>query len=455
MRLEDNPCLLAIQKSKQPALFVYIYDDIESKAIGEAGHWWLHESLKKLEFSYTSKFKAQLIIKKGNADKILDELIKKYKITHVLWNRLYSTPTIQRDTKIKQALQNQNIEVETFNGHLLNEPWEVQNNAGQYFKVFTPYWRKAFEVYQSKNYKVRELKDLKVLDHKEKTSWNFLPNKTWYQKFDQYWVPGEKAALEKAENYIQTDLTIYKEARDRPDLDCTSKLSPHLRFGEISPRTIVSKILNSKKMSSSVLTYLSEIGWREFSYSLLYYSKNLSAIPLNEKFQKFPWRKNSQDFQLWKNARTGIPLVDAAMKQIYQTGWMHNRLRMVVGSFLVKNLLLNWTLGEQYFQETLLDYDEASNAAGWQWIAGCGADASPYFRVFNPILQSERFDPQAQFILKYLPQLQSLQKPSSIFQPYLQEQEFKSLIDQNLYYPPIVDLKDSRNRALEAYQQIK
>ena len=168
-----------------------------------------------------------------------------------------------------------------------------------------------------------------------------------------------------------------------------------MRFGEISPRTIVLNILKSKKLSASVLTYLSEIGWREFSYSLLYYSKNLASVPINMKFQKFPWRKSSKDLDLWKKGKTGIPLVDAAMKQIYEKGWMHNRLRMVVGSFLVKNLLLNWTLGERYFQETLLDYDEASNAAGWQWIAGCGADASPYFRVFNPILQSERFDPQA------------------------------------------------------------
>ena len=228
-----------------------------------------------------------------------------------------------------------------------------------------------------------------------------------------------------------------------------------MRFGEISPRTIVLNILKSKKLSASVLTYLSEIGWREFSYSLLYYSKNLASVPINMKFQKFPWRKSGKDLDLWKKGKTGIPLVDAAMKQIYEKGWMHNRLRMVVGSFLVKNLLLNWTLGERYFQETLLDYDEASNAAGWQWIAGCGADASPYFRVFNPILQSERFDPQAKFILQYLPQLQTLQKPSSIFQPHLQEQAFQSLINQSLYYEPIVDLKDSRNRALEAYQKIK
>jgi len=447
--------LLALQQSQNPALYVYIYDSVECNATGEAGHWWLHESLKQLQESYKARFGASLIVLEGEALDVLQKLIKKYQIHQVLWNRLYSPETIKRDTFIKKALQEQGVDVETFNGHLLNEPWEVQNNSGQYFKVFTPYWRKAFEVYQSKKEKLEKLKSINVLSHQENLTFDFLPKKKWYQKFSKYWTPGEKAAQDQLFQYLKSNIDIYKEARDRPDLDQTSKLSPYLRFGEISPRTIVSNILKSKKLSASVLTYLSEIGWREFSYSLLYYSDNLASVPINMKFQKFPWRKSSKDLDLWKKGRTGIPLVDAAMRQIYEKGWMHNRLRMVVGSFLVKNLLLNWTLGERYFQETLLDYDEASNAAGWQWIAGCGADASPYFRVFNPILQSERFDPQAKFILQYLPQLQILQKPSSIFQPHLQEQAFQSLVNQNLYYEPLVDLKDSRNRALEAYQKIK
>ena len=428
---------------------------MECHATGEAGHWWLNESLKRLQESYRLRFGASLIILEGEALEVLQKLVKKYKINQVLWNRLYSPETIKRDTIIKKTFQDQGVDVETFNGHLLNEPWEVQNNSGQYFKVFTPYWRKAFEVYQSKKEKLEKLKSINVISHQENLNFNFLPKKNWYQKFSKYWTPGEKAAQDQLSQYLKTNIDIYKEARDRPDLDQTSKLSPYLRFGEISPRAIVLNILKSKKLSASVLTYLSEIGWREFSYSLLYYSKNLASVPINMKFQKFPWRKSSKDLELWKKGKTGIPLVDAAMKQIYEKGWMHNRLRMVVGSFLVKNLLLNWTLGERYFQETLLDYDEASNAAGWQWIAGCGADASPYFRVFNPILQSERFDPQAKFILQYLPQLQTLQKPSSIFQPHLQEQAFQSLINQSLYYEPLVDLKDSRNRALEAYQKIK
>ena len=447
--------MLSIQNEKSQALIVYVYDEIEKEATGEAGCWWLNESLKKLESSLKTKFKLDLIVVEGSAQESLSSLIKKYKINRVVWNRLYSKNSINRDSKIKQNLKENGIEVETFNAHLLNEPWEVQNNSGQYFKVFTPYWRKAFEVFKAKKYQITPINLIKPLHHKEKNKWNFLPSKKWYQKFSNYWDPGEADALTKLKNYLSNNIDNYKEGRDRPDLDQTSKLSPHLRFGEISPRMIVNHVMKYKKLNTSTITFLSEIGWREFSYSLLYYSKDLSSKPINEKFNKFPWRKNEKDFKRWKHGETGIPLIDAAMKQIYEMGWMHNRLRMVVGSFLVKNLLLNWTYGERYFQQTLLDYDEASNAAGWQWIAGCGADAAPYFRVFNPVLQSERFDPQANFILKYLPKLSEFKKPNLIFQPYLDENLLKILIKKNHYHQPIVDLKDSRNRALEAYQKIK
>ena len=444
-----------LQDSKSKAILIYIYDDIEKKATGEAGNWWLRESLKKLERSLKKKFKIKLIVTSGEVEKTINELIQKYNINEVIWNRLYSKKSIERDSQIKKNLQEKKIKVETFNGHLLNEPWEVQNNSGQYFKVFTPYWRRAFEVFKSKKYQIININSINPYLHKETSNWNFLPSKKYYKKFSKYWTPGEEEALDKLKKYLKKDIDNYKENRDRPDFDKTSKLSPHLRFGEISPRMIVNKIIKEKKLNTSISTYISEIGWREFSYSLLYYSKNLANHPINEKFIKFPWRKNEKDLTAWKKGKTGIPLIDAAMKQIYEKGWMHNRLRMVVGSFLVKNLLLNWIEGERYFQETLLDYDEASNAAGWQWIAGCGADAAPFFRVFNPVLQSERFDPKAEFILEYIPQLKSLKKPALIFQPYLDENFLLSLVKQGQYFNPIVDLKDSRNRALEAYQRIK
>lgn len=444
-----------LQKTNSKAILIYIYDDIEKKATGEAGNWWLRESLKKLERSLHKNFKIKLIVISGEVEKIINKLIQKYNINEVIWNRLYSKKSIERDSKIKKNLQEKKIKVETFNGHLLNEPWEVQNNSGQYFKVFTPYWRRAFEVFKSKKYQIININSINPYLHKETSNWNFLPSKKWYKKFSKYWTPGEDEALEKLKKYLKKDIDNYKENRDRPDFDKTSKLSPHLRFGEISPRMIVNKIIKEKELNTSISAYISEIGWREFSYSLMYYSQNLANKPINEKFIKFPWRKNEKDLTAWKKGKTGIPLIDAAMKQIYEKGWMHNRLRMVVGSFLVKNLLLNWIEGERYFQETLLDYDEASNAAGWQWIAGCGADAAPYFRVFNPVLQSERFDPKAEFILEYIPQLKSLKKPALIFQPYLDESSLLSLVKQGQYFNPIVDLKDSRNRALEAYQRIK
>jgi len=406
---------------------------------------------KKLEQAFNIK----LIIVNGEAKKNISYLIEKYKISSLIWNRLYSNQSVKRDSEIKSFFKNKNIQVETFNSHLLNEPWEVKNNSGQFFKVFTPYWKTAYKVYLSKKFTYQKKISIESFKHTENIEIKFLPNKSWNEKFSKYWNPGEDAALKKIDTYIYKDIDKYDINRNRPDFDQTSRISPHLRFGEISPRVIVEKIQNSKKSNNAVNTYLSEIGWREFSYSLLYYSEDLSTKPINPKFKKFPWRISKKDFSLWTDGKTGIPLVDAAMCQIYEEGWMHNRLRMVVGSFLVKNLLLNWTLGEQYFQNSLLDYDEASNAAGWQWIAGCGADASPYFRVFNPVLQSEKFDPQAKFILKYIPQLKILNSTKTVFEPYLDKKLLERLVKEKKYFNPIVDLKESRNRALDAYQQTK
>jgi len=255
--LQDNPCLHFIEKNKSKALIVYIHDEIECQATGQAGHWWLHESLKKLEKNYKQAFQIQLIIQKGEAGVILTKLIKKYKITQVIWNRLYSSNSIKRDSNLKKTFKNQGLDVETFNGHLLNEPWEVQNNSGQYFKVFTPYWKKAWQVYLEKKYQPLSIKIITGLPHSEKNQANFLPPKKWYKKFEKTWIPGEQAAHQQLQSYISINLSSYKEARDRPDLDQTSKLSPYLRFGEISARTIIYDILKSKKQVPSLITYIS------------------------------------------------------------------------------------------------------------------------------------------------------------------------------------------------------
>tara|TARA_X000000368_G_scaffold405804_1_gene383357 strand:+ start:3347 stop:4435 length:1089 start_codon:yes stop_codon:yes gene_type:complete len=354
---------------------------------------------------------------------------------------------------LKKTLENKNIHVSTFNSHLLTEPWEIKNNSGDFFKVFTPYWKKAYPYFIEKNYQFDEIKNLYALDHSEVISdFNFLPPKKWYQKFEKYWKPGELGALKKIDKYIVSRIDNYRVNRDRPDIDETSRISPHLKFGEISPRIIVGKINKIKKHNPSILHYLSEIGWREFAYTLLYFTEDLKSIPINKKFENFQWKKNRNHFNNWKKGKTGLPIIDAAMLQLYEQGWMHNRLRMIVGSFLVKNLRIHWNEGEKYFQNCLLDYDEASNPAGWQWVAGCGADASPYFRIFNPILQSEKFDPEAKFILTFLPQLKILEKPKFIFQPWLKEKILKNLERKNEYQSPIVRLEVSRNEALEAFQ---
>ena len=430
-------------------------DDVEKNSLGKASSWWLQKSLEKLVHEYKKKFNVDLLVCEGDALKILERFIKKYQIKEVIWNRLYSKQTIQRDSSIKKKLELENIIVSSFNSHLLNEPWEIKNNSGEFFKVFTPYWRKSYPFFLEKNYSYQEIKKILPIKHDEKIEqFNFLPEKKWYEKFEQYWIPGEKNALQKIDQYIAQNINHYKINRDRPDIDQTSRISPHLKFGEISPRVIVDKIKKNEVTNESILTYLSEIGWREFSYTLLYYADDLKHKPINKKFEKFNWVKNKMQFNSWKKGETGFPIVDAAMLQLYEEGWMHNRLRMIVGSFLVKNLRIHWHEGENYFQDCLLDYDEASNPAGWQWVSGCGADAAPYFRIFNPILQSERFDPQAKFILKFLPQLKLLQKVKFIFQPWLNQPILNELIKSSKYISPIVDLSVSRNKALDAFKEI-
>ena len=423
--------------------------------MGKASLWWLQKTLEKLKSDYKQKFNLDLIILEGNAFKILDQFIEKYQIKEVIWNRLYSKQTILRDSSIKKKLEQKEIIVTSFNSHLLNEPWEIKNNSGEYFKVFTPYWKNSYPFFLEKNYTYPQIKKIIPLNHQEKfKEFNFLPSKKWYEKFEQYWVPGEKSALKKIDQYLIENINQYKVNRDRPDIDQTSRISPHLKFGEISPRVIVEKIKKMKTNNDSVSHYLSEIGWREFAYTLLFYAEDLKTQPINKKFTKFPWAKNQKQFQAWRKGQTGFPIIDAAMLQLYEEGWMHNRLRMIVGSFLVKNLRSHWHEGERYFQDCLLDYDEASNPAGWQWVTGCGADAAPYFRIFNPILQSEKFDPEAIFILKFLPQLKIFNKAKNIFQPWLNPEFLDKLIHEKKYQLPIVELSISRNEALDAFKKI-
>ena len=460
LRLQDNLGLISLINKCDKIVPIYILDD--NFDLGGATKWWLYKSLDSLNKSLLEK-KSKLSIFKGSPRKILLELIKGNNINHIHWNRLYDSYSIKRDTEIKEIIALNDITAESFNGSLLNEPWTIKNKSGSFFKVFTPYWstcleeEKDIKLYKSpKKIPTLIINDLNILKLKQL---KLFPLKSkWIKKLSSYWVPGEKSALESLNHFKKNVIQDYEKGRDRPDQNFTSKLSPHLHFGEISPKRIflevkIEKISNTKSKKK----FLAEIGWREFSYNLLYYYPKIKVEPIQKKFIKFPWKKNKNYLEAWQQGKTGYPIVDAGMRQLYETGWMHNRVRMIVGSFLCKNLLLHWWEGEKWFFNTLVDADFASNSSGWQWIAGCGADAAPYFRVFNPVLQGLKFDPDGIYVRKYIPELIKIPL-KFIHSPWdlnLEDQKkYECILGKN-YPRPIVDLKESRDKALYAFSKLK
>lgn len=460
LRLKDNLALNRLIYKCDKVILIYILD--ENIHLGGATKWWLHHSLKNLNKSLKEK-KSQIIFFKGSPKKILNKLIDQFKIKYVHWNRLYDSYSIERDLQIKKDLNKDDIEVKSFNGSLINEPWTIKNKSGTFFKVFTPYWNTCLE--ETKKINLSEsLNHIPTLfiNSEDIFSLNQLklyPLKSkWTKIMSSHWVPGEKQALENFSYFKKNIIEHYDDGRDRPDKNFTSKLSPYLHFGEISPKRIFSEIQKKKTFNlKSKKKYLAEIGWREFSYNLLYHYPNIKTEPIQKKFKKFPWKKNKKYLKVWQQGKTGYPIVDAGMKQLYKTGWMHNRVRMIVGSFLCKNLLIHWWEGEKWFFDTLVDADFASNAAGWQWIAGCGADAAPYFRVFNPLLQGIKFDPEGKYVKKYLPALNDI-PPMFVHSPWklTKEEQIKFNCKLGKDYPkPIVNLSESRDKALIGLSKLK
>ena len=460
LRLHDNLGLQNLVAECKKIIPVFILD--ENDKIGSASKWWLYNSLDSLNTSLKLK-DSRLFYFKGNPIDIFLQLASDYKITNIYWNRLYDKYSIRRDTIIKKKLSDSNVKVETFRGSLINEPWKIKNKSNSFFKVFTPYWNKCIEEIGS----IKLLKPPKKIQtffiqspiSIDKEEFQLIPNKSlWVKEIEKNWIPGETQALVNFKTFKDKIIENYDQGRDRPDKNYTSRLSPHLHFGEISPERIFvevdkKKIVNNKSKKK----YLAEIGWREFSYNLLFNYPNLKTEPIQEKFKKFPWKNNSKFLVSWKKGTTGYPIVDAGMRQLYKIGWMHNRVRMIVGSFLCKNLLLHWSEGEKWFFDTLVDADLGSNSAGWQWIAGCGADAAPYFRVFNPVLQGLKFDPEGAYVKQYVPEISSLPL-RFIHNPWemnLEEQnKYKCLIGKD-YPKPIVGLSSSRDRALKAFALLK
>jgi deoxyribodipyrimidine photo-lyase len=458
LRLTDNPALHAALRHGGPIVPVYILDSQHPGKWqpGGASRWWLHHSLAALGGDLR-RLGSRLILRQGDPLVILPELIAATGATGVFWNRCYEPYAVRRDEEIKRSLKNQGLTVESCNGSLLVEPWEVKKADGGPYRVFTQYWKTLQKLGIAAPLpapsQLPRCPDAATCE--DLAAWQLLPTKPdWAGGLRATWQPGEISASTRLDGFLRDALKGYGEDRNRPDRKATSALSPHLHFGEISPRTIWHrvKLLTAAhpEMAHDGDKFLSEVVWREFSYNLLWQFPDLPETPLRPEFQKFPWANDPEALRRWQRGETGYPIVDAGMRQLWHTGWMHNRVRMIVASFLIKDLLIPWQDGQAWFWDTLVDADLANNAASWQWVAGCGADAAPYFRVFNPVLQGEKFDPDGSYVRRWLPELADLPTPY-LHRPW----EAPPMLRPRRYPAPMVDHGAARDRALAAFARIQ
>ena len=462
LRLSDNPALVqAAQHSSQSGgevLPIYILDDKNAGAgrMGAASRVWLHHSLSNLQ----EQLQGRLQFFCGDAERILQELVDELKPCAITWNRCYEPWRIKRDKRIKAMLQEQGVEVQSCNGSLLFEPWDILKNDGTPYKVFTPFYRKgclnAPTPRSPLSVPEMQLADIQPQSALPLKSLELLPIIKWDEGVAKYWDISEAGAKSRLYDFVNNGLNGYKEERNFPAKNNVSRLSPYLHFGEISPNQVWHAV-QTKEANADSDHFLSELGWREFSYHLLYHNPDLPTRNLQAKFDVFPWVENVEHLHAWQNGKAGIPIVDAGMRELWQTGFMHNRVRMIVASVLVKNLRLDWRAGERWFWDCLFDADMANNAASWQWVAGSGADAAPYFRIFNPVTQGTKFDPDGDYIRQYVPELRDL-PTKHLFAPW----EAPPLVlagagvELGKTYPkPIVDLSASREAALAAFAGLK
>lgn len=467
LRLTDQPALQAAVQRGGPVIPVFIWapDEADPWRPGAASRWWLHQSLASLHGGL-SKLNSRVIVRRGNALHELRAVIRETGAAAVVWNRRYEPAAIARDTSIKADLSADGIDCESFNGSLLHEPWTIKNSSGRPFQVFTPFWKNCL----SRGEPEPPLPAPDKLAAPKRwpeslplSSLELEPRIPWDAGFREAWQPGERGAATALLNFTNSAIDDYAVDRDRPDRAGTSQLSPYLHFGEISPRQVwhaVRELAPSPRTggpaeTSAAGSFLRQIYWREFAYHLLFHFPTTPHAPLHEKFAHFPWEDDPQGLRAWQRGRTGFPYIDAGMRQLWQTGWMHNRVRMAVGSFLVKDLLIPWQRGAEWFWDTLVDADLANNTLGWQWIAGCGADAAPYFRIFNPVSQGEKFDPDGAYVRRWVPELAQL--PSQwINRPWEAPRDVLKAAGVALgenYPPPIVDHAEARERALTALKQ--
>ncbi len=461
LRLADNPALQAALAAGYAPILVYVHAPHEDAPWlpGGATRAWLHHSLLALAADLQARG-SRLVIREGGSLEQLDALVDATGAEAVFWNRLYEPAAITRDTRVKEHFRRRGLRAESSNGALLIEPWTISTGAGAPYRVFTPFWKNAMARLSADRANPAPASlpsPPETLPSLAVSQLRLAPRQPWGAGFWQHWRPGEAGAQELLDVFIDGAAHGYKEQRNFPDRTGSSKLSPHLHFGEISPQQILRRLRTETwpaTVAPDILHYESELGWREFSHHLLFHYPHIAEQNLNEKFDRFRWADpDPRVLAAWQQGRTGIPIVDAGMRELWATGWMHNRVRMIVASVLCKNLRYHWRHGAEWFWDTLVDADLANNTQGWQWTAGTGADAAPYFRIFNPVTQSERFDGQGKYIRRWVPELAKLPVPA-LFAPWEHPALARELAPS---YPvaPIVDLKASRDAALAALAETK
>ena len=469
LRLADNPAWQALIDEGHTPIPVYIHDEPDTDwPLGEASAWWLHHSLISLQQSLR-KHGSDLLIFQGNPESLLPGLLEQARTDRLAWNRCYEPAWTARDARIRQALERGGYHISCHNAALLREPRELLKKDGTPYRVFTPFWKKLYSIGPGREViTARERAPAfdtgRFSDSLSVDSLKLLPAVNWDKAFYAHWQPGEDGAWKALKNFHDDKLFDYPLRRDMPAYSGTSRLSAHLHFGEISALQIWDRLSSlaatttSSGFLSATESCLRQLAWREFSHHLLYHFPSTPLESMDRRFNAFPWKSNYRhELQRWQRGQTGIPLVDAGMRELWTTGYMHNRVRMIVASFLVKNLLIPWQEGARWFWNTLVDADLANNTMGWQWCAGCGADAAPFFRIFNPVLQGEKFDKEGRYIRRWLPELARLEN-RHLHKPWTADPSVLAaagIVPGKDYPEPVVDLQDSRRRALSAWDQVR
>ena len=457
-RVNHNSALAYASENHEQVSTVYIFnpEDYENKR--EAQRWWIYHSLINFK-QELSKFNISLELLVGDEVQVLKK-IKTADNVSLYWNKIPEPGEEKKEKKIIKNFEEKNINYKFFKGNILSEHKEVTKDDGTPFKVFTPFWRVAEQVYLNKvppKKSKTKKKNKKIFIFKQSSDLSkVLPNKNWFKKFEKYWTPSEIRSGKVLDELIEKKIGNYHKTRDYPSIEGTSKISPYLKHGQVHVEKIWESCQNIQNKNTGYRKFVNEIGWREFSHSLINYFPQMLKGNLRKEFDSFPWIENKKNLEAWKKGLTGYSIVDAGMRELYETGWMHNRVRMIVGSFLVKHLRIHWKEGEKYFRNTLLDFNVANNVASWQWVAGCGADAAPYFRIFNPILQGEKFDKDGTYVKHWVPELKNV--PSKfIHRPWEMDDETQKSINIKIgkdYPLPIVDHAKAREQALKAFDKI-